>query len=225
LQNETKRGNKMRKLIMSLIVATTVISSVALSHEKNEIFVRIGAAQVNPDASSDPVLGGRVDVKDATGLGFSGTWFVNPHFGIEVLAALPFEHDIVGTGALAGLDIGSTKHLPPTVSLQYYPFTESSVQPYFGLGLNYTTFFSTGSSNELDTALGGDTDLSLDDSTGVAFQIGADWKIQDNLYLNAAIWKIDIETTADISVDGAHAASVDVTIDPLVFMLGAGFSF
>ncbi len=215
----------MRKLIMPMILATTAISSVALCHEKNEIFVRVGVAQVNPDASSGAVLGGGVDVKDATGLGFSGTWFINSHFGIEVLAALPFEHDIVGTGALKGLDVGSTKHLPPTISLQYYPFENSNIQPYLGLGLNYTTFFSTDSSSELDTALGGDTDLSLDDSTGVAFQLGADWKIQDNLYLNAAVWKIDIETTADISVNGTKAASVDVDIDPMVFMLGAGFQF
>lgn len=141
------------------------------------------------------------------------------------MGALPFEHDIVGSGTLEGVDIGSTKHLPPTVSLQYHPFNESSFQPYLGIGINYTTFFDTDASDTLDTALAGQSEISLDDSTGVAFQLGADWKLGENFYLNAAVWKIDIETTADISVDGAHAASVDVTIDPVVVMLGAGFSF
>lgn len=166
-----------------------------------------------------------MDVEDGTSLGFSGTWFLSKNLGIEVLAALPFEHDIVGTGALDGVDIGSTKHLPPTISLQYYPMDNSNFQPYLGVGINYTTFFSTKTSNTLDTALGGDSDLSLDDSVGVAFQVGADLKIGENLYLNAGIWKVDIETTADISVNGNDAASVDVTIDPMVFMLGVGFGF
>ena len=59
----------------------------------------------------------------------------------------------------------------------------------------------------------------------LALQLGADWQLNDNWYLNAAVWKIDIETTARISVDGAQAARVDVAIDPLVFMLGAAYSF
>ena len=96
---------------------------------------------------------------------------------------------------------------------------------YLGIGVNYTTSFSTEITDALDPALGGNSELSLDDSTGIAFQLGADWKLGNNFYLNAAIWKIDIETTADISVDGADIASVDVTIDPLVAMLGIGFAF
>lgn len=215
----------MRKLVMSAMISGAMLSAAANAHEAGDFFVRIGAAHVAPDSSSDTVLGGGVEVEDATGLGFSGTWFVGKNLGIEVLAALPFEHDIVGTGGLDGLDIGSTKHLPPTVSLHYYPFPDSTFQPYFGVGINYTTFFSSETSNTLDTALGGNTELELEDSVGVAFQIGVDWKLSDNLYLNAGVWKVDIETTADISVDGVDAASVDVTIDPMVAMVGFGFTF
>lgn len=215
----------MRKLVMSAMITGAIFSVGAQAHEEGDFFVRIGAANVAPDSSSGSVLGGGVEVEDSTGLGFSGTWFVGKNWGLEVLAALPFEHDIVGTGALNGLDIGSTKHLPPTISLQYHPLPDSAFQPYLGIGINYTTFFSTETSDTLDSALGGNTELELDDSVGVAFQIGADWKLTDNFYLNAGVWKVDIETTADISVDGAHAASVDVTIDPIVYMLGVGFSF
>lgn len=213
------------RIFTPVLFIGALFCSPVFAHDAGEFFVRLGVAQVSPDASSDTVLGGGVDVDDSTGLGISGTWFMGSHLGLEVLGALPFEHDIVGSGALAGLDIGSTKHLPPTVSLQYYPLSEGDFQLYLGIGINYTTFFSTETSDALDTALGGNTDLSLDDSTGVAFQLGADWKLGNNFYLNAAIWKIDIETTADISVDGANAASVDVTIDPVVAMLGIGFAF
>lgn len=215
----------MRKLIMALVAGSSCVAAATQAHEAGDFLVRVGVVQVAPDASSGSVLGGGVDVEDATGVGFSGTWFATPHIGIEVLAALPFEHDLVGTGALSGVDIGSTKHLPPTVSVQYYPLSESKFQPYVGIGLNYTTFFDTSSSATLDSALNGDTDISLKDSTGIALQLGADWQFNKNWYLNAAVWKIDIETTARISVDGANAASVDVKIDPLVFMVGAAYSF
>jgi outer membrane protein len=215
---------QMRKLIAALVVGSSCVAA-AQAHEAGDFLVRVGAVQIAPDASSGSILGGGVDVDDATGLGFSGTWFATSHIGIEVLAALPFEHDIVGTGALAGVDIGSTKHLPPTVSLQYYPLGEGKFQPYAGIGLNYTTFFDSNTSATLDGALEGNTDISLKDSTGIALQLGADWQLNENWYLNAAVWKIDIETNARIYVDDAHAASVDVKIDPLVFMIGAAYSF
>jgi outer membrane protein len=214
----------MRKSLL-LAAATLLCATNVFAHEQNELFFRVGAASVQPDASSGTVLGGGVDVENATNLGFSGTWFINKHWGVEVLAALPFEHDIVGSGALKGVDIGSTKHLPPTISVQYYPLESDSFQPYVGLGLNYTSFFDTETTKTLDTALNGKTGLSLDYSTGIAYQLGADFKVSDNIYINAAVWKIDIDTTANIDVNGSHAASVDVSIDPAVFMLGVGFKY
>lgn len=215
----------MRQLAATVLLGSLCIALPTQAHEAGDFFVRVGAMQIEPDASSGSVLGGGVDVDSATGVGFSGTWFVTPHIGIELLAALPFEHDIVGTGTLKGADIGSTKHLPPTLSLQYYPLNDSKFQPYFGIGLNYTLFFDSNTSATLDGALNGNTGISLDDSFGVAFQVGADWKLNENWYLNTAVWKIDIETTADISVNGTKAASVDVSIDPVVFMLGVGYAF
>lgn len=215
----------MRQLVMALVVGSSCVAGATQAHEAGDFLVRVGAVQVAPDASSSSVLGGGVDVEETTGVGFSGTWFATPHIGIEVLASLPFEHDIVGTGALAGVDIGSTKHLPPTISLQYYPLGEGKFQPYAGIGLNYTTFFDSNTSDALDSALEGKTNISLKDSTGIALQLGADWQLNEHWYLNAAVWKIAIETTAGISVDGAHAANVDVKIDPVVFMLGAAYSF
>jgi len=215
----------MRQLVMAVVLGSGCLAGVVQAHEAGDYFLRVGVAQVAPDASSGTVLGGGVDVDDATGPGFSGTWFYSPHIGIELLAALPFEHDIVGAGALNGVDIGTTKHLPPTLSVQYYPLTGKKFQPYIGVGLNYTTFFDSNTSATLDAALNGSTDISLDDSTGVAFQLGADLQLSEKWYLNAAVWKMDIETTADISVNGAHAASVDVTIDPIVYMLGVGYAF
>ncbi len=215
----------MKKINLAVAASMLGVALGAQAHQADELFVRVGAVNIAPDASSGQVLGGGVDVDNALGLGFSGTWFFSQHLGLELLAALPFEHDIKGTGALKGLDIGSSKHLPPTLSLQYYPLDNQTFTPYIGLGLNYTVFFDESTSSQLDSALAGDSKLKLDNSTGLAYQIGADWKLSDQLYLNAAVWKMDIDTTAHIYLDGAQAAKVNVKIDPWVAMLGVGFSF
>lgn len=213
----------MRKLLF--IASSVLLAASAQAHEANELFFRVGATSVQPDASSESVLGGTVDVKNDANLGFTATWFLNKHWGVELLAALPFSHDIIGSGGLKGVNIGSTKHLPPTLSIQYYPLESESFQPYVGLGLNYTTFFQTDTTKTLNSALGGKSDISLSYSTGLAYQVGADLKISESIYLNAALWNIDIDTTANINVEGKRAASVDVKIDPRVLMLGIGFKF
>ena len=125
---------------------------------------------------------------------------------------------------------GETKHLPPTVSAQYYPLgSGSAFQPYAGIGLNYTTFFSEkvdpGLDATLDTLNAGDSSLSLDDSWGVAFEVGFDYQLTEQLVLNAAVWKVDIETTATVSHTGLEDITTDVTIDPYAYMLSIGYKF
>ena len=39
------------------------------------------------------------------------------------------------------------------------------------------------------------------------------------------VWNVDMDTTADVFANGAGAVSVDVNIDPWVYMAGVGFRF
>jgi len=134
------------------------------------------------------------------------------NIGFEVLAALPFKHEITVEGMGK---IGETKHLPQTVSVQHYFNPQSKIRPYVGLGLNYTTFFST----ESVPGLGGD--LDLDDSFGLAAQVGIDYDINEKLFLTADARYINIETTATNSAAG----TTDVEINPTVLSIGVGYKF
>jgi len=199
----------MEKKVLSAIACATLMAaaSTASAYEAGDTIVRVGAANVNPDASSN--LG--LDVDDDTQLGLTATYMLSENLGLELLAATPFKHDI--QLASTGATIGEAKHLPPTLSLQYYPMdAQSAVQPYAGIGINYTTFFSE------KTILG---DTELEDSWGLAFQLGIDYAITENMVLNAAVWKIDIDT--DVSVNGTKLGSQ--SIDPTVVMLGVGYKF
>ena len=193
-----------------------------------------------------------VDVDSDTQLGLSLTYMMNDSIGVEVLGATPFKHGIslTGAGGAATLyqDIATTKHLPPTVTFNYH-FAEpsSSFKPYVGIGLNYTMFFEEKATTTLDNAgvidllasstgnlpagtitSVANTKVDLDDSFGVAIHAGFDYMLTDSIGLNASYYWIDIDTTAEITTDsnaGAVKATVDVDIDPSVYMIGATYKF
>jgi len=179
------------------------------------MFMRFTATQVAPNDDSTDFTGAPTvfpEAGDSTTLGATFVYMMSNNLGFEVLAALPFEHDITVEGMGK---VGSTKQLPPTVSVQYYFNPEEKFRPYVGAGLNYTIFFND---TTID-ALGGD--LELDDSFGLAAQVGFDYDIDANWFLNADIRYINIETTAEIVAVG----SSDVDINPTVISVGVGYKF
>lgn len=197
---------------------------------------------VAPDVSSDQLkLNGseqafinavgpaELDVDNDTQLSLTVEYMLTPNWGIEVLAATPFNHTAKGTDTLNGLDVADVKHLPPTVSAVYHFNAGSVFRPYVGAGINYTTFFSENLTNEADAAFnslgltGGN--LDVDDSWGVALQVGADYNITGNWWLNASVRWIDLGTSADITFDDGAEVSGDVDIDPFVYSIMVGYHF
>lgn len=195
---------------------TTPVLAAGASLEAGDILVRGGFHQVSPKSDNGSLVDGTfdVDVGDSTRLSGTLTYMATPNVGIEVLAALPFEHNI----RLDGLgNVGSTKQLPPTVSVQYhFSGTGMPFRPYVGVGLNYTNFFDTNTRGPLE-----DSRLSLDDSWGLAGQIGVDIPVAEDWFVNADLRYIDIETKAKL--DGDRIGTVKV--DPTVFGLSLGRRF
>jgi outer membrane protein len=218
----------MKKLILSVAIAGTLLSTISpvFAYEQGEWVVRVGMTTVAPDDSSNNVnvggadLGVGVNVDSNTQLGLNFVYFYSPQLAIEVLAATPFSHDI-GLDTLGSL--GNTKHLPPTVSANYY-FSEPSAkfQPYVGAGINYTIFFDEKFTSANTDA--GFSNLDLDSSFGLAAQVGFDYMLDDKWLINGSVRWMDINTEASFDLNGA-AGSVDVSIDPLVYSITAGYRF
>lgn len=223
---------KLKASVSVLALSVAMASGSALAYQQGDMIARAGLAMVDPDASSTPLVldgevqtGTSVDVDDNTQLGLTFTYMLSDDIGVEVLAATPFSHTVTAKGLGDDLDAIDLKHLPPTVSIQYFPMASDSVfQPYLGVGLNYTTFFDEKLTSDFK-AVFGDGDVSLEDSFGLAFELGCDYQLSDNLVLNAAIWTIDIDTSATIKLDSGGKITTDVDIDPLVYMVGVGYKF
>jgi outer membrane protein len=68
-------------------------------------------------------------------------------------------------------------------------------------------------------------DMEMDGSIGLAAQVGVDVKVAENWYVNAAMWYIDIGTTAELTTDLGTTHEVDVDIDPFVFNVAVAYKF
>ena len=233
-----------KALTIALAAALASAGMMAQAYEQGDWVLRAGATTVDPDTESDDInlpmdVVAKADVDDDTQLGIIPMYMVTDKFGVELLAATPFEHDIAADvqGANLSVDAGSTKHLPPTLSVQWYPRGgQDGWQPYIGIGVNYTVFFDEDVDNELVDTLGALTDglvdgadLDLDDSFGLAGQVGVDIPFSDRWAVNIGVWYIDIDTKAEITAKaaGEQVAKVkfDVDIDPWVYNIGIAYRF
>ncbi|MCG9713707.1 outer membrane protein OmpW [Shewanella insulae] len=212
----------MKKTIVSGLIAAALLSTgfAASAHQAGDIIVRAGGVVVAPNESSEDVAGfGEFNISSNTQLGLNFGYMLTDNIGIELLAATPFSHDV----SLKGVGkIAETKHLPPTLVAQYYfGSANSKLRPYIGAGVNFTNFFDSEFTNDLDGAL---TDLSLSNSWGLAAQAGIDYQVNKNWLVNASVWYAKINTDVNFKLAG-DAVSIETDIDPWVYMVSVGYTF
>ncbi len=197
---------KFRFVPLALVLALGGTAAPAFAQQTGEWTLSIGAHQVDPKSDNGSLVNGALDVEVGSDVKptITAEYFIRDNLGIEVLASWPFEHDlnIKGLGR-----IGSTKHLPPTVSLQYH-FGNGPVKPFVGAGVNFTLFMS----EETTGALAGN-DISLSNSFGVAAHAGIDFDVSERGSIRVDARWIDIDT--DVELNGTDIG--EVNIDPLVY--------
>jgi outer membrane protein len=246
--------NIVSRDLLAAAVLGALVSVPAIAQEAGDWQVRVGVGLVAPDTGKeDLVFEGtaldtfNIEVDDGVSAVFDVTYFLSPNWGVELLASTPFTHEINGKGALAGLgEIGETKHLPPTLSLQYHFAPGADFRPYLGAGVNYTLFFDDQTNAGLhqgvvDTAngalgtdfSGGDTNLSIDESFGAALQAGIDIDFGQNWFWNLNVRYIMIDADATLrtrtfdatGAETTFTSSLDTEIDPFVYSAQIGFRF
>ncbi|MDR3467470.1 MAG: OmpW family protein [Xanthobacteraceae bacterium] len=192
--------------------------------------LRVRALGVLPDASgstvnvigfpglSSPNSGLKIGNSVVPELDIS--YFFSKNLAAELILGVT-PHHITGTGALAGLDIGKTWLLPPTLLVQYHFTNFGAFQPYVGVGVNYTAFFSTSAANA-----GGPlsvTSLGVGSTFGAAAQVGFDYMIDRHWGLNFDVKKLYLEPKFDATVNNVIAVNGRANINP--WLIGGGVAY
>lgn len=168
--------------------------------------VRVRA--VNLDSDNDDKTGLGLTVNNKIIPDFDISYFFSKNIAAELLLTVPQKHRVASNGT----KIGTLRHLPPTLLVQYH-FDLPGFKPYVGAGLNYTRFSSV-------KLLGGAATVQKN-SFGPALQVGVDIPLAPNLYLNFDIKKAYIDTK--VSVGGVKQGTFN--IDPLLYGVGLGWRF
>jgi len=188
----------------------------------------LASAQANADTGAWIVRARAVYLqsanKDSTGLDLSIndktlpevdiSYFITPNLATELILTVPQKQTLSASGAA----IGSLKHLPPVLSLQYHFTGQQGFRPYVGAGLNYTHFSSVSFDATTTEAL---HPSIKKDSFGLALQAGVDIPVGGGWLVNLDVKKVQIKT--DVSSSGTKVGTFKV--DPLLVGLGVGKRF
>ncbi len=141
------------------------------------------------------------------------SYFFNKNVAAELILTVPQKQTVYAGGA----DIGTFKHLPPTLLMQYHFTDLGAYKPYVGAGINYTKISSV--SLDAGAAL---NPVTLDShSWGGALQVGVDISLDKNWSLNFDVKKIYIKT--DVYSKGVSAGTLK--LDPVAASVGIGYRF
>ena len=198
---------KKQSIVAAVLAAGAVSAAMAQTFGDSPWVVR--ARAVHLDMAN----------KDGTGLGLSVnnktipevdvSYFFTPNMAAELVLTVPQKQTV----SMGGTSIGTFKHLPPSLLLQYHFTGLTGYKPYVGAGLNYTKI--TG----VNLLSGG---ASLDDhSWGSAWQVGLDIPLDKNWSFNLDLKKVYIRT--DVFVGTANQGTLK--LDPVLVGVGLGYRF
>ncbi len=199
----------MKKSAILLAACAFAAASSVHALEQGDWIWRAGVHTVQPKSDNHRV----VNVDSAAMITFNGSYLFTSNLALEVLAALPFTHDVNLNG---GAKVAEVSHLPPTLSVQYHFNPNGGVRPYVGAGLNVTIFFSEDTKGPL-----AGSDLKLDPSFGPAAQVGLDIDLASNWLVNLDARWFDIDSDAEL--DGADLGTIE--IDPYALGISVGRRF
>lgn len=206
----------MKKTILSGLLAFAA-AAPALAQNAGDLVVRLRAVQIDTADKSDaiPALGVPADAITVSSklipeIDFS--YFFTKNLAAELVLTYPQKHDV----ELGGTKIGTFKHLPPTLTLQYHFLPDASFRPYVGAGVNYTRI----SNVNINVPGVGALDLERS-STGLALQVGFDYAVAKDLTVNFDVKKLQL--SADVKAGGTKVS--EVHLDPWLIGIGVGKRF
>jgi outer membrane protein len=197
-------------------VAVAVIAALALAAPAqagvlDNFQIKFGVSGVLPEEEGDPIP---VDISDEWVPSLQVEYFFNDNVSAELLCCVA-THDV--TALNGAVDLGEVTHFPPTVTLKYRWTGFGQIEPYVGVGLNYTAFIDSEPPSGLS--------VDYEESFGGALQAGFDYRLNDRWSLNFDVRRLWINTDVTIRGLGPDPVHDDVDINPWVVSTAVGYRF
>lgn len=206
------RTTMLKRAALALVLGGAAAQPVAAQALDEPWLVRVRA--VNLDSANKDSTGLNLSINDKVIPEVDISYFFTPQLAAELVLTYPQKQKVRSNGA----QIGSLKHLPPTLTLQYHFDTPGQFKPYVGAGLNYTRF----SNIEFNSAVNAALQPTLDkNSFGLAVQAGFDYQLGKNMVLNVDVKKVQIRT--DVKSFGRKVG--EFRVDPWLVGVGMGWRF
>lgn len=201
------KGKNMKKQwIVIAALAACGAGAVQAQQAEGPWMVRARAVNLDMANKDSTSLGLTVDNKTIPEVDVS--YFFTPNMAAELILTVPQKQTVSSNGT----SIGTFKHLPPTLLLQYHFTGLNGYKPYVGAGINYTDI----SKVSLPTG------VTLDShSWGGALQAGVDIPLDKNWSINFDVKKVYIKT--DVYSTGTSVGTLK--LDPVLVGVGLGYRF
>jgi len=180
--------------------------------DDGQVLVRVRALRLDAANRDGTGLGLSINNKTFPEVDFS--YFLSPNLAAELILTYPQKQTIYSNGS----EIGSLKHLPPTLTLQYHVNPGGTVRPYIGAGINFTNFSGVEFAPAVQASLHPGIKHT---SWGAAWQLGADIVLAKDVYLNVDVKKLSLGTT--VYSNGASVGKFKV--NPTLAGIGLGWRF
>jgi outer membrane protein len=224
---------------MKLIAGLSLLFAAASAHAVDHPFeVRVGEYFVMYDAKASDLSGPfvpagvNVDVKNVNTPYLAATYTFTPNWVLQLSAGIPPKTETIGKGPATlgsvpynGQVVSTAKWFAPTLIVNYVIGPEAwPVRPYVGVGINYTHFYDRQSTAAGDAANGGPTAISLTNSTGFEWTVGAKVKLADRWHAYASYSATKVNSDYVGNTAGVIRKTT-IKFNPSAFVLSVGYSF
>lgn len=215
-----------------MAAAGLLAAEQAFAQSAGSVMLRGGATRIKPnvdsgDLSPPAFAGTKADISADTQFSGGFTYMLTDNVSVDIPLALPYKHDIVGAGAIAGVGkIGEVKALPFTIFGQFrFLEAQAPLRPYLGLGLTYAKFYKARSTAALSALTGGTpsnpTTISVKSKFALTPQLGATWLIDERWFVDASWSRTFLKTRTTLST----GQTLDAKINPDAFGVTLGYKF
>lgn len=233
----------MNQSLISLSVAAVLTCGVAGSALAQATTLKLGLVSVEPNSSASAVSGPftpvdalSLKVQRKSTLFFSAAREITPNWELELALGVPPTHDVTlvvlrptavpgSVAAQNGAVAAKVRQVAPTLFANYkFGDATSQIRPFVGLGVNYTVFDKTESTPVNDAVNGGATNIKLEDSIGLAMQLGVTAKLGGPWSITGAWSTAQVKTKMTTNTLGIERTA-DIKFRPSVITVALGYSF